>query len=71
MPLVIVSTMGMQYKQAFYPISSLWAIFKILKLRFPHYIVLFVILFTADTKEKKNWDVSNNKLFQIHKCDIL
>ena len=54
MPIVIVSTMGRQYKQTFNPISNLWAIFKILKLRFPNYIVLFVIiLFTADTKEKK------------------
>ena len=66
MPLVIVSTMGRQYKQTFNPISNLWAIFKILKLRFPHYILLFVVLFTADTKEKKYWDVPNNKLFQIH-----
>ena len=54
MPIVIVSTMGRQYKQTFNPISNLWAIFKILKLRFPNYIVVFVIiLFTADTKEKK------------------
>ena len=55
MPIVIVSTMGRQYKQTFNPISNLWAIFKILKLRFPNYIVVFVIiLLTADTKEKKN-----------------
>ena len=68
MPIVMVSTMGRQYKKTFNPISNLWAIFKILKLRFPHYIVLFVVLFTADTKEKKKkkWDVPNNKLFQIH-----
>ena len=68
MPIVIVSTMGRQYRQTFNPISNLWAISKILKLRFPHYIVLFVItLFTADTKEKKkNRDVPNKKLFQIH-----
>ena len=68
MPIVIVSTMGRQYRQTFNPISNLWAISKILKLRFPHYIVLFVItLFTADTKEKKkNRDVPNKKLFQVH-----
>ena len=67
MPIVIVSTMGRQYRQTFNPVSNLWAISKILKLRFPHYIVLFVItLFTADTKEKKNRDVPNKKLFQIH-----
>ena len=69
MPIVIVSTMGRQCRQTFNPISNLWAISKILKLRFPHYILLFVItLFTADTKEKKNRDVPNKKLFQIHSC---
>ena len=52
-PIVMVSTMGRQYKKTFNPISNLWAIFKILKLRFPHYIVLFVVLFTADTHTKK------------------
>ena len=52
MPIVMVSTMGRQYKKTFNPISNSWPIFKISKLRFPHYIVLFVVLFTADTKEK-------------------
>ena len=53
MPIVMVITIGRQYKKSFNPISNLWAIFKISKLRFL-IILCFLLFFLPQTQKKIN-----------------
>ena len=63
MPIAIVSKMIKERKQTFYPISNLYKETNLqIRLSFPHYIVLFIILglffFTASFQATKGIKVA-------------